>query len=214
MISVCLADDHDLIRDGFSKLIAGEAGMTMTGAAATAEELFRLLECVACDVVILDIGLPDKNGLEVLKELRVWFPAKKVLILSMHPEERYAVRMIKDGASGYISKSAASEELIDAIRKIYHGDYYISEALAGSLASALGRVSNEKPHEKLSDREFEIMLRIGAGKSGSDIAAELSLSVNTINTYRRRLLDKMGMHSSAEVIQYVLQHHLIEYQVE
>jgi DNA-binding NarL/FixJ family response regulator len=210
MIHVCIADDHDLIRDGFANLLDGEEDIAMIGEAASASELFQLLREEACEVVVLDIGLPDKNGLEVLKELKAEFPQVKILILTMHPEERYAVRAIRNGASGYVSKIAASEELLDAIRKVYRGSHYISEDLAEQLAVSFQENYQGEPHEQLSDREFEIMLLIGAGKSGPEIAEELGLSVNTIHTYRRRILEKMRMSSSAEIIAYVLRHKLIE----
>ena len=210
MIHVCIADDHDLIRDGFANLLDGEEDIAMIGEAASASELFQLLREEACEVVILDIGLPDKNGLEVLKELRAEFPQVKILILTMHPEERYAVRAIRNGASGYVSKIAASEELLDAIRKVYSGSHYISEDLAEQLAVSFQKNYQGEPHEQLSDREFEIMLLIGTGKSGPEIAEELGLSVNTVHTYRRRILGKMSMSSGAEIIAYVLRHKLIE----
>jgi DNA-binding NarL/FixJ family response regulator len=210
VIRVCIADDHILIRDGFAKLLDGEAEVVLEGAAGSAEELFDLLRRVACDVIILDIGLPDRSGLEVLKDVRAEYPQKRVLMLSMHPEERYAVRAIRSGAAGYISKSAASEELVKAIRKIHSGGRYISEALAEQLAISFSDETPAAPHEQLSDREFEILLLIGSGKSGAEIADELALSINTINTYRRRLMEKMSLRSSADIVQYVLRHRLIE----
>lgn len=212
MIKVVIADDHDLIRDGFKKLVGGEPDITVLGEARSAEELFQLLREFAPDVLVLDIGLPDENGLEVLKDIKSagTHPDMSVLILSMHPEGRYARRALAAGAAGYMTKDTASEELIPAIRKVRSRGRYISEALAEELAAEVGGSGDAAPHTKLSDREYELLLLIGEGKSIREISEELALSVNTVNSYRSRLMQKMGLQSNAEIIHYVLRHNLVE----
>lgn len=210
MIQVVIADDHELIRDGFRKLLSKERDIELVGEAADGAELLYLLEKTSHDVIILDISLPDMNGIEVLKNLKQSYPDSRVLILSMHPEERYAQRVLKSGTAGYISKASVSDELIRAIRKVHGGGRYISEKTAEQIADGIGRQKTEKPHERLSDREFEIFLHIGEGKSIHEITELLNLSINTVNTYRRRLLNKMGLHSNTEIVQYIYRHKLID----
>jgi len=210
MIKVCITDDHELIREGFKKLIAREKDISIIGEAESGAETIEILAANQCDVVVLDINLPDKNGLEVLKDVKTRFPNIQILVLSMYPEERYAGRALKNGAAGYITKDSAPKEMIAAIRKIQRGGQYISEALAEQLASSYKGKWNAAPHENLSDREFEILLRLGKGKSVKDISEELNLSGNTVNTYKRRIFEKMGFSSKAELIQYVLRQDLTE----
>ncbi len=210
MITVIIADDHDLIRDGFKKLLDRESDITMAGEAKSAAELFGALENGRPDVVVLDISLPDKNGIDVLKEMKVQHPDIRILVLSMHPEERYAVRALRNGAAGYITKGSASEELIKAVRKVALGGRYISDILAEELAFAFSDENDKQPHEKLSDREYQILLLLGGGKSVQQIADSLSLSINTVNTYRRRIMEKTSLHGNSKLIQYVIQHNLIE----
>ena len=210
MIKVCITDDHELIREGFKKLIAREKDISIIGEAESGAETIEILAANQCDVVVLDINLPDKNGLEVLKDVKTRFPNIQILVLSMYPEERYAGRALKNGAAGYITKDSAPKEMIAAIRKIQRGGQYISEALAEQLASSYKGKWNAAPHENLSDREFEILLRLGKGKSVKDISEELNLSGNTVNTYKRRIFEKMGLKSKAELIQYVLRQGLAE----
>ena len=210
MISVLIADDHNLIREGFRKLIDREPDINLAGEAKNAEELFLILTETQCNVVVLDISLPDKNGIEVLKDLKIQYPHINVLILSMHPEERYASRALKSGASGYMTKDSASDELINAVRKVNNGGRYISSALAEQLASTFADEAADTPHTKLSDREYQVFLLIGEGKTVQEISERLSLSVNTINTYRRRILEKMNVANNADIVQYALRHRLIE----
>ncbi|MFP4302230.1 MAG: response regulator [Spirochaetaceae bacterium] len=212
MIKVVIADDHDLIRDGFKKLVGGEPDITVVGEARSAEELFKLLRKISPEVLVLDIGLPDENGLEVLKDIKSagTHPEMGVLILSMHPEGRYARRALAAGAAGYMTKDTASEELIPAIRKVRSKGRYISQTLAEELAAEVGELGDAPPHTKLSDREYELLLLLGEGKSVREIAEELALSVNTVNSYRSRLMKKMGAQSNAEIIHYVLRHDLVE----
>ena len=210
MITVVIADDHNLIREGFKKLIEREADIALAGEAENSAALFSLLGKTPFDVLILDISLPDKDGLDILKELKPVYPECKVLVLSMHPEDRYAVRALQNGASGYITKEQAPDELVKAIRKVYAGGHYVSATLAEQLASSFDQGTAASPHKRLSDREFQILLLIGGGKSINEIAETLSLSVNTVNTYRRRIFEKMDLHSNVELVQYVMTNHLID----
>lgn len=210
MIHVVIADDHELIRNGFAGLVSGESDMELLGAAQTAQELIDLLREKTPDVVVLDIGLPDRNGLDVLRDIRATHTAVRILILSMHPEERYAQRAITAGASGYLTKDAASDELIAAIRRVYARGYYVSEALAGELMCDLGHRDAVPPHTTLSNREYELLLLIGEGRTIREAAEWLHLSINTIHSYRRRLMQKMHLRSTPELIRYVLDNHLIE----
>jgi two-component system invasion response regulator UvrY len=204
MIRVIIADDHDLIREGFKRLIAREADICLVGEAKSGDGLFHLLEKVKCDVLVLDISLPDKNGLDVLAELRTRDSRTAVIILSMHPEEHYALRALQSGAAGYITKGSASRDLVRAIRKADCGGRYVSESLGEKLALYLAEGIRTAPHEKLSRREFQVLLFLGAGKSVKEISAELALSPNTVQTYRRRILEKMDLGSSAQLIEYVV----------
>lgn len=210
MIRVAIADDHELIRNGFAGLVSGEEDMQLVGAAGTAGELANLMRHGPVDVVVLDIGLPDRNGLEVLRDIRISHGSVRTLILSMHPEERYAQRAIADGASGYLTKDSASEELVTAIRRVYEKGYYVSQALADELVSDLGNQEPPLPHTTLSDREYELLLLIGEGRTMREAAEQLNLSINTVNSYRRRLTQKMRLRSNPELIRYVLRHNLIE----
>jgi two-component system, NarL family, invasion response regulator UvrY len=209
VIRVVIADDHTLIRDGFRKLIDREEGLVFVGEAQNASQLTALLGSRSVDVVVLDISLPDRNGLEVLQELREKF-APRVLVLSMHPENRYALRSIKNGADGYITKDRAPEELARAIRRVYSGKKYITPALAEELARSVESGSAADPHEKLSNREYQVLLKIGRGQSIREIAQDLFLSVNTVHTYRRRIMEKTGLGSTRELIRYTVNRGLVE----
>ena len=210
MIRTVIADDHDLIRDGFKKLISGEADITVSGEAADARELSEVVASTPVDVLVLDISLPDKDGMEILKDLKQTAPEVKILVLSMHPESRYAKRAIKNGAAGYLTKGSASEELITAIRRIYYHGTYITPSLAEELASGLRSRESEQPLETLSDREYQVLLHIGRGKKLSEIAELLHVSINSVNSYRRRLFDKLKLHSIADCVRYVLENHLVD----
>ena len=172
--------------------------------------MFAVLDQVAVDLVLLDITMPGESGLDALKELRRKYPHVPVLILSFHPEHRFAVRALKAGASGYITKESAPEELVQAVRKIAAGGKYVSSALAEHLAAELEDRSDKLPHEMLSDREFQVLCLLGSGKKSSEIAEQLGVSVNTVNTYRTRMLEKMNMQSNVELSRYALEHGLIE----
>lgn len=210
MIKVFIADDHSLIREGFKRILKGEEDIEIAGESGDPFELSQKVQQLQIDVLILDINLPGKSGLDVLKEIKIQKPDQKILILSMHPEERFAVRSLKAGAAGYLTKDSASEELVKAIRKISDGGKYISSHLAEKLAGELDTGLTKPAHEVLSDREFQIMSLIALGKPQSLIAEELSLSISTVNTYRSRVLEKLNLTSNAELIHYAIDNKLID----
>jgi two-component system, NarL family, invasion response regulator UvrY len=211
LIHLLVADDHPLLRVGLRLILNQETDFGQPGEAGNSEELLSKLEERPWDIVVLDIGMPGKkNGLEVLQEIRRRHPTMPVLMLSMHSEELYAIRAIKAGASGYLTKNSASGELVPAIRRILSGRKYVSAALAETLANAIESGEARPLHETLSEREYHIMCRIATGKSVSEIAEETSLSVKTISTYRSRALEKMHMHSNAEMTRYAILNGLVE----
>lgn len=210
MIEVLIADDHVLIREGLKKILNSEPDMHVAGEASNVVELFAALERLAVSVILLDITMPGESGLDALKELRQRHPDLPVLILSFHPEHRFAVRALKGGAAGYLTKESAAEEVVQAVRKISGGGKYVSSSLAELLATELDSGSSKPLHETLSDREFQVLRLIAAGKKSSDIAEELSVSVNTVNTYRMRILEKMRMESNVDLSRYAVEHGLIE----
>jgi two-component system, NarL family, invasion response regulator UvrY len=205
MARIFIADDHTLFRKGLKLLLSESSDLTIAGETGDGDEVIKKVMDSGCDMVLLDISLPNKNGLDILKQIKSMKPQLHVLILSMHPEEHYAVRALKSGASGYVTKESAPEELVKAIRKVSMGGKYISAALAEKLAFDLdGTTSAKAPHELLSDREFQVMSMIASGKKTKEIANMLSLNEKTISTYRARILQKMNMKSNADIIQYVL----------
>ncbi len=210
MINVLIVDDHALIREGVKKTLSGEPDMTVVGEASNAVEMLKELEQLAVSIVLLDITMPGESGLDALKVLRQNYPHLPVLILSFHPEHRFAVRALKAGASGYITKESATEELVQAVRKVASGGMYVSAALAEQLAAELKDAGEKLPHETLSDREFQVMRLFAQGRKSSDIAEALGVSVNTVNTYRMRILEKMNMQSNVELSRYAVEHGLIE----
>lgn len=209
-IKILIADDHAIVREGLKQIVAEEKDMIVAG---EAENAFTLMDMLAKDkwtIVVLDINMPGKSGLEALKDIKSLYPNLPVLILSMFSEDQYGVRAIKAGASGYLKKASAPTELVVAIRKIVSGHKYINPSLAEKLADSFGIEKKTFLHEKLSDREYQIMCSIALGKSAEEIAEELSLSINTIYTYRNRILEKMMMKSNVELTQYAIQNKLIE----
>jgi two-component system invasion response regulator UvrY len=184
--------------------------MVVAGEATTGQEVLDKIRAETWDVVVLDISMPDRSGLDVLKQLRSERPKLPVLVLSMHSEDQYAVRVLKAGASGYLTKDSAPDELVKAIRKVVSGGRYVSSFLAEKLAFEIGTDSSRLPHETLSDREFQVLRLIAAGESVTEIAAELCLSVKTVSTYRARMLEKMNLTTNAELIHYAMQNHLID----
>jgi len=210
MIRVFVVDDHAVVREGLKSIISENPGMTVSGEAADGNQALQMLGQAECDVVLLDITMPNKSGLDVLKQLHSETPRLPVLVLSMHPENQFAVRVLKRGASGYMTKESAPVELVGAIKKVLAGGRYVSPSLAEKLATYLSADGQKPPQEKLSDREFQVLRLIASGKIVSEIAKELSLSVKTISTYRSRILEKMGMKNNAELMHYAMQHQLVE----
>ena len=209
MIRILIADDHTIVREGLKQIISDISGMEVTEEARNGNEAISKIRGGSVDVVLLDISMPGKSGLETLKEIRLEDQAIPVLILTMHPEEQYAIRVLKAGASGYLTKESAPEELITAIRKVTNGGKYISSSLAEKLVFHL-EVDVDKPlHEALSDREYQVLCKIATGNTISEIADEMSLSVKTISTYRTRILEKMVMKSNAELTYYAIKNQLV-----
>ncbi len=210
MIKLFLADDHTIVRQGLKKILTDQPDMKVIGEASTAEEIIALVRSTMCDVLLLDVTMPGRSGLDVIKDLKLIAPKMHILVFSMHPEAQFAVRVLRAGGSGYLTKDSAPDEIVKAIRRAASGGKYVSPALAEWLAT-LTETDIEKPaHERLSDREFQIMRLIANGKSVTEIAQQLSLSIKTISTYRTRVLDKMRLKSNAEVARYAVEHHLIE----
>jgi two-component system invasion response regulator UvrY len=208
MIRVLLADDHAIVRRGLKQILAETEDIRTEGEVDSGAGVLREVRAKKYDMVLLDITLPDQNGLEVLGQLRAVRPNLPVLMLSVHPEEQYAVRALKTGAAGYLTKDSAPEEMVAAIRKVYRGGKYVSAALAERLVGLLGEQEGA-PHESLSEREFQVMLLLANGKSVSEIANRLALSSKTVSTYRSRLMEKLGMKSIAELVRYVMEQGLI-----
>jgi two-component system invasion response regulator UvrY len=208
MIHILIVDDHAVVRDGVKRLSDEQLGAAVFGEASTAQEALQLVREAHWDVVVLDISLGERNGLEVLKELKQLRPRLPVLILSMHAEEQYARRAFRAGAAGYITKDSSRAELVTALNKVLHGVKYVSPMLAEKLVVAMARGTDQPLHEALSDREFEVMCLIASGKTVSQIAELLSLSDKTISTYRARILEKMHMKTNAELTHYAIQNKL------
>ena len=210
MIKILIADDHAIVREGLKQIVAEETDMKVTGEAVNAEEVFDILKTNIFDIAIIDINMPGKSGLDLTKDLKIQFPKLPILILSMYAEEQYGIRALKAGASGYLRKAGAPDELVAAIRKIVSGGKYISQQLAEKLADAFDSSYNKLPHEKLSDREYEVMCKIATGDSAEKISEDLSISIHTFYTYRNRIFEKMNMKSNVELTQYVINNKLNE----
>jgi DNA-binding NarL/FixJ family response regulator len=210
VLKVLIADDHAIVRKGLREILARELENAIFGEARNAQEVLAEIQTHDWDLVILDVTMPGRSGLDVLKDLKVQQPNLPVLVLSMHPETQYGKRVLKSGASGYMNKDSAPEELINAIRKVLDGRRYISPLLAEKLASDLSPGYKDFPHERLSDRELEVLRMIASGKTNSQIAETLCLSVTTVSTYRARILDKMNMTTTAALMHYALSNHLLD----
>jgi DNA-binding NarL/FixJ family response regulator len=210
MIRALIADDHAVVRQGLKQILGDTPEMVVAGEATTGQEVLDKIRAETWDVVVLDISMPDRSGLDVLKQLRSERPKLPVLVLSMHSEDQYAVRALKAGASGYLTKDSAPDELVKAIRKVVSGGRYVGSCLAERLAFEIGADSSKLPHETLSDREFQVLRLIASGKSVTEIAAELYLSSKTVSTYRVRLLKKMNLKTNAELMHYAMQNHLVD----
>jgi len=210
MIRIFVADDHAIVREGLKQIVSDEPDMVVAGEAASGPIVLDMVREADWDVVLLDIKMPGRGGLDILKQLHEERPGLPVLILSMYPEEQFAVRCLKAGASGYLTKESAPHELVIAIRKVIGGGRYITHSFAEKLAFDLQIDSERLPHEILSDREHQVMLLIASGKTVSEIADDLSLSPKTIGTYRSRILEKMRMKTNAEIMRYAITHSLVE----
>ena len=209
MTKFLIADDHSLIRKGLSTLLREEYPGAEVSEVTDASALIKEAVVQKWDLIISDISMPGRNILETLRELKKILPATPVLILSVHPEDQYVVRALKAGASGYLNKESHPDELLKAVKQLLQGKKYISAEGAEKLAASFGDDPNQLPHEKLSEREFDVMKRIASGKTVSEIAASLSLSVNTISTYRSRVLEKMSMQNNAELTLYAVENKLV-----
>ncbi len=209
-MKILLVDDHAVVRKGLRHILADGLRRAQFGEARNAHEALNRVWKDKWDIVVLDITMPGRSGLDVLLEIKRSNPRLPVLVLSMHPEDQFAVRVLKAGASGYMNKESAPEELIGAIQKIVAGGHYVSPALAEKMARYLTGDSKTPPHERLSDREFLVMRLIATGKTVREIAEQNSLSVKTVRTYRQRILDKMGVHRDAELTRYAIEHQLAE----
>lgn len=210
MIKILIADDHAIVREGLKQIVAEEKDMVVAGEAGNTNEMFDLLKKEDFAIIILDISMPGRSGLEALKFLKKNHPEVPTLILSMFSEEQYGLRALKAGAAGYLKKVSAPTELVSAIRKIVSGGKYINQSLAEKLAEEYDSNSKGRMHDNLSNREYQIMCLIASGKSAEEIALDLSISINTVYSYRNRILEKMHLKSNVELTQYVLQNKLIE----
>lgn len=210
MIRILIADDHAVVRQGLKQIIADEADMQIVGEAEKASEVLNFIHQEDLNVIILDITMPGKSGLDLLPEIRNLRPMIKILILSMHAEEQFAIRALKSGASGYITKQSAPTELVKAIRKVNSGGKYMSQSIAEQLAFFVSDDTNKPLHQRLSDREFQVMRMIAEGKTLREIANELFISEKTVGTYRTRIMEKMNMSRNAELIRYAVQNKIIE----
>jgi len=209
MIKVLIADDHAVVREGLKQIVTENPDMAIAGEAGNGHEVLELARTRDCDLVLLDLAMPGKDGLDTLKELKALRPQLPVLVLSVYPEDQYAVRLLRAGAAGYLTKESAPEELVAAIRKVSKGGRYVSAALGEQLAFLLDSDADRPPHEALSDREFRVMVMLASGKTATEVADTLCLSVKTISTYRSRALAKMNMRNNAQFAFYATKHGLI-----
>ena len=210
MIRVLVADDHAVVRRGVVQILDEAPDLVAAGEASSGRQVLQKVQENDYDVLVLDIGMPDGSGLEVLHQLRTLRPELRVLILSMYPERQYALRALKAGAAGYLTKESAPDELVAAVRRIAQGGKYITQSLAEELTAALVGETEKSPEEILSDREFQVVCMLAEGKTIAGIAEELSLSVKTISTYRARVLEKLNLSNTAEIIRYAFEHKLVE----
>jgi two-component system invasion response regulator UvrY len=210
MIRLAIADDHPIVREGLRRIASEDEAISVVGEASTGAELFRLLAAAAVDVVLLDVSMPGASFIVTLRELRSRHPTVKVLVLSAHPEDQWAARSLQGGASGYLTKDHSPDQLVQAIRRVARGGKYVSESMAERLAGMVDGGMTRAPHERLSDREFEVLRALGSGMLVKDVAAQLRISAKTVSTYRARLLEKMGLQSKADLVRYVAAHELLK----
>jgi DNA-binding NarL/FixJ family response regulator len=205
MIRVLLADDHQIVRDGLRGILAAQADVEVAGEAADGDQALALVRANDYDVAVLDLSMPGLSGLDLVKRLKREKPQLRLLVLSMHGEQQYAARALKAGASGYLTKDSASAQLIGALRKVAAGGVHVSDTAAASLVAGVSGA----PHEALSDREFEVLKLLAGGASPTDIARQLHLSVKTVSTHKTRVLEKLGLGGTAELVRYALEHKLV-----
>ncbi|HEV3105479.1 MAG TPA: response regulator transcription factor [Trinickia sp.] len=210
MTKVLLADDHALVRDGLRHILEGTSGFEIAGEANDGPTTIALVRSTPADVLVLDLSMPGRNGVELVKQIKDELPTLRILVLTMHAEQQYAVRAFKAGASGYLTKESASKELVSALTKISAGGVYVSLAMAERLAQSLNEPTDMLPHQRLSDREFDVFRRISAGQTITEIAHELCVSAKTVSTYKTRILEKMQMPHEAALVRYAIEHKLFE----
>ncbi|WP_128597832.1 response regulator [Paraburkholderia kirstenboschensis] len=208
MTRVLLADDHALVRDGLRHILKGASGFEVVGEASDSASTVALIRACASDVLVLDLSMPGRNGVELIKQIKDEKPALRILVLTMHAEQQYAVRAFKAGASGYLTKESASAELVAAVTKVAAGGVYVSLAMAERFAQSLNQPIDLMPHQRLSDREFDVLKRIAAGQTITEIAAELCVSAKTVSTYKTRILE-MQMPHDAALVRYAMRHKLV-----
>ena len=208
MIRVLIADDHAIVREGLKRILADDESMETVAEASNGQEAARLVRAHHPDVVLLDISMPERSGIDALTDIRSGSSTTRILMLSMHPEDQYAIRCLREGADGYLTKESAPELLLDAIRKIHSGGKYVSPMLAERLASNLHGEREGAPHDALSDRELQVLVMIGAGETVTSIADKLCVSAKTVSTYRVRILEKMNMENNAQLMRYAIDNRL------
>jgi len=209
MIRLLIADDHPVVREGLRRIVADDPGLQVVGEAVDGDGVLTLISQQPTDVVLLDVSMPGPGFLQVLERLRAEHPSIKVLVLSVHPEEQYAVRALRAGAAGYLTKDHSPEQLIEAIRRVHRGGKYVSPTLAERLATDLAAGGPQAAHELLSHREYDVLCLLGSGRTVKEISAELDLSPKTVSTYRARLLEKMRLTGNADLVRYAARHGLI-----
>ncbi|WP_168790213.1 response regulator [Paraburkholderia aromaticivorans] len=209
MTRVLIADDHALVRDGLRHILQSTSGFEVVGEANDSVSTVALIRERVADVLVLDLSMPGRNGVELIKQIKEEKPALRILVLTMHAEQQYAVRAFKAGASGYLTKESASAELVSAVTKVAAGGVYVSLAMAERFAQSLNEPADVLPHQRLSDREFDVLKRIAAGQTITEIAAELCVSSKTVSTYKTRILEKMQMPHEAALVRYAMRHKLV-----
>ncbi|CAB3737926.1 response regulator [Paraburkholderia phenoliruptrix] len=209
MTRVLLADDHALVRDGLRHILKSASGFEVVGEASDSVTTVALIRACPAEVLVLDLSMPGRNGVELIKQIKDEKPALRILVLTMHAEQQYAVRAFKAGASGYLTKESASAELVAAVTKVAAGGVYVSLAMAERFAQSLNEPTDLLPHQRLSDREFDVLKRIAAGQTITEIAAELCVSAKTVSTYKTRILEKMQMPHEAALVRYAMRHKLV-----
>lgn len=210
MIKIIIADDHIIIRAGIKQLLEGAHDMVVAGEASDGQKLIQEIQKNHYDVIVIDISMPGRNGIEIIKQIRASGDKTPILALSYYPEEQFAIRVLKAGACGYMNKDVQPEELVEAIYKVARGGTYVSPAVAEKLAMNINMTQETSPHESLTDREYEVFLKIAGGMTVSEIADEMFLSVKTVSTYRARILEKLNLKNNAEITYYAIRNNLIE----